>query len=288
MTRDDGTTLALVPADLDSDTGTAPGRPAESTSGSPAQRPLTARSVLASVLLGSEPAVLPVHALVRVGAIFGLAEGTVRTALSRMAAAGELVHHDDGHYELAGPLVERQERQRTGRSAQVPDWSGAWDVRVVLPGARSTIERADLRRAASVLRLAELRDGVWLRPDNLDTRRFPVATATMAGQCQHLSAHPDHDVELAARLWDLAGWTDTARDLRRRMAALAERIGSGDTTALRPGFELSAAVLRHFNQDPLLPRELLPRRWEGSHLRADYDRWDAAYRTLLRTWLRAT
>ena len=42
--------------------------------------PLTTRSVLASTLLGTRPPRLPVGRLVRAGALFGIAEGTVRTA----------------------------------------------------------------------------------------------------------------------------------------------------------------------------------------------------------------
>ena len=39
--------------------------------------------------------------------------------------------------------------------------------------------------------------------------------------------------------------------------------------------------------DPLLPSELLPGRWPGDALRAEYDRYDAAYRAVLRAYLRA-
>jgi len=253
----------------------------------PPERPLTARSVLASTLLGTEPPVMPPHALVRAGAVFGLAEGTVRTALSRMAAAGELVRHHDGRYELAGALLERQARQRASRTPPPPVWSGSWEMWVVNAGARASAERAELRRAALTMRLAELRDGVWLRPDNLDPGRFPVARGVVAGQCRGFTTHPDHDDELAAGLWDLAEWGRGAHELRRRMARLSGRLDDGDTDALRPGFLLAAAVLRHFNADPLLPRELLGRHWEGDRLRRDFDRYDTAYRALLRRWLRS-
>jgi phenylacetic acid degradation operon negative regulatory protein len=47
---------------------------------------------------------------------------------------------------------------------------------------------------------------------------------------------------------------------------------------------LSAAVLRHLQADPLLPGELLPRRWPGAELRALYDDFDAAYRAVLADW----
>ena len=90
--------------------------------------------------------------------------------------------------------------------------------------------------------------------------------------------------ELAASLWDLEGWVGTAHELRRAMHELVGPLEAGRPEALAPGFVLSAAVLRHFLADPLLPRELLPRHWPGRALRDDYDRYDAAYRALLRDW----
>ena len=48
----------------------------------------------------------------------------------------------------------------------------------------------------------------------------------------------------------------------------------------------SAAVLRQFQADPLLAEELLPRAWPGTGLRTDYDRFDAAYRAVLREYFR--
>lgn len=88
---------------------------------------------------------------------------------------------------------------------------------------------------------------------------------------------------LVGRLWDLAAWSDRAAELVRALATL-EPAGP---EALAPGFELSAAVLRHLQADPLLPTELLPRSWPGGLLRAAYDDWDARYRATLREWSRA-
>ncbi len=62
-------------------------------------RPLTTRSVLLSTLLGAHPPRLRARHLVRVGRLFGIAEGTVRVALSRMVADGDVVQEGD-------PLVE--------------------------------------------------------------------------------------------------------------------------------------------------------------------------------------
>src|SRR3954467_7316333 len=93
--------------------------------------PLPTRSVVASTLLGTRPPRLPVGRLVRAGALFGIAEGTVRTALSRMAAAGE-VEAAGGGYRLSGRLVERQQRQDASRAAtRLVPWSGRWWMAIV-------------------------------------------------------------------------------------------------------------------------------------------------------------
>jgi phenylacetic acid degradation operon negative regulatory protein len=69
------------------------------------------------------------------------------------------------------------------------------------------------------------------------------------------------------------------------MASLVGPLEAGDRGSLRDEFVLSAAVLRQFQVDPLLPASLLPHDWPGADLRKDYDRYDAAYRALLLAWL---
>jgi phenylacetic acid degradation operon negative regulatory protein len=86
-------------------------------------RPLTARSVLASVLLGTDPPWLPTTLLVRTAGLFGISEGSTRTALSRMVGSGEAVA-EDGGYRLAGRLVARQARQSASRRAETRRWPG--------------------------------------------------------------------------------------------------------------------------------------------------------------------
>jgi len=88
-------------------------------------------------------------------------------------------------------------------------------------------------------------------------------------------------------LWDLAAWAAHASELRRAMDALLPALDTGDTARLAEGFITSAAVLRHLQADPLLPPELLPPDWPGDALRSEYDRYDAAYRAVLRSWFRA-
>jgi len=242
---------------------------------------LTARSVIASTLLGTEPPRLPGRVLVRVGELFGITEGTVRTALSRMVTSGELMS-DDGSYELSGPrLLERQARQSASRRATRHVWHGAWVMAIVVGERRAADARADLRTALEAMRLCELREGVWLRPDNIDVT-WP---AVVDEQCTIVHAR-DVDPALVTRLWTLDQWAGRANGLRADMADLVELLERGATSALADGFVVSAAVLRHFQADPLLPEELLPRAWPGASLRTEYDRFDTAYRALLREYFR--
>lgn len=242
---------------------------------------LTARSVIASTLLGTEPPRLPGRVLVRVGDLFGISEGTIRTALSRMVASGELTT-DDGSYHLSGPrLLERQARQSASRRATRHRWHGAWVMAIVISERRSPEARADLRVALESARLAELREGVWLRPDNIDVT-WP---AVVDEQCTIVHAR-DVDPSLAMRLWPLDAWAAQAYELRDEIARLVRPLEDGDTGALAEGFVVSAAVLRHFQADPLLPEELLSRDWPGTALREEYDRFDRAYRALLREYFR--
>ncbi len=294
--------------------GAGRGRSGSPTPAPSSGRPFTARSVVASTLLGVEPPRLPTRLLVRSGELFGISPGTTRVAISRMVAAGELVVDGDAH-RLAGRLLERQARQQASRSPRRRRWGGEWILAVVTETRRPVAARAELRAAMSVLRRAEWREGVWLRPDNLDESWAGPAQAVVAAQCHQFVGRPesfdgsadagfagapadhldptsatgrpdDPSAELAARLWDLDAWAGRAVELRGQVGHLARRLDDGDTAALAPAFVLSADVLRHLLADPLLPPELLAPDWPGDGLRSDYDRYDQAFKRLWRDWFR--
>jgi phenylacetic acid degradation operon negative regulatory protein len=240
--------------------------------------PFTTRSVLASALLGMDPPELPVAQLVRLGGLFGISANRVRVALSRMVAAGEAGTDGAGTYRLAGHLRQRQARQSASRSGTTNPYQGQWWVAVVTTTGSAADVRTARRRHLAYARLAELREGVWMRPDNV-TVELPSG---LAADVELMTARPGDPGRLAGALWDLAAWSGRAHALRREMTALAP-----DTAdALAPGFELSAAVLRHLQADPLLPEVLLPPDWPGMELRHEYDRWDVRYRATLREWSR--
>jgi phenylacetic acid degradation operon negative regulatory protein len=120
---------------------------------------------------------------------------------------------------------------------------------------------------------------VWMRPANLAVQ----LPAPVHGDIELMTARPEDPVALTHRLWDLPAWSARALGLLVDLQVLTPDAPE----ALAPGFELSAAVLRHLQADPLLPASLLPVDWPGAHLRATYEQWDARYRTTLRQWSRA-
>lgn len=262
-------------------------------------RPLTARSVLASTLLGTHPPTLPTSVLVAAARLFGVSDSAARTALSRLASSGDVVA-DNGSYRLVGPMLERQQRQDVGRSGRRRRWSGEWVMVVISGPPRSPAERSHRRARLERSRLAELRDGVWVRPDNLDPAAPPfvdsggrpgdgpgagdggLGTDAIVGR---FTPDPASRAGLAVdELWDLDRWQRRAEGLCELVSELTPGLEQGDETLLARGFVVSAAVLRLFQRDPLLPDELLPPDWPGAQLRETYDRFDTAYRALLRAW----
>ena len=248
------------------------------------ERPLSARSVMASLLLGRTPPAAPVGDLVRWCARFGISEGTARVALHRMVAKEELDARD-GVYRLAGRLARRQARQETSLAPDVRPWSGEWRMAAVVTTRRAASTRAELRDAMRRLHLAEAREGVWLRPDNL-TFEMP---AVAARQCEWFVARPDDDpVALATRLFRPARWAARARELDRHLAAMTARLGADGHDVVADAFVAGAAALRHIGTDPLLPSELLPADWPGDALRARYAEYQRAFDGVARRWFRAS
>lgn len=118
-------------------------------------------------------------------------------------------------------------------------------------------DRAALRTALASARLAELREGVWLRPANL-VRPSPGSDAAL----RTFPARPGGDpVGLAATLWGLDAW---ARETDRTPEQLAATTGGPVRLAV------AAHLVRHLATDPLLPPELQPPGWPADRARAAY------------------
>jgi len=252
-------------------------------------RPLTARSVIASLLLGMRPPRLSAARLVQWCGLFDIAEGTARVALSRMVERGECTTAE-GTYELVGRMRARQPAQEWSLAPATESSSGAWRMAVVDPGPRSAGERAALRDAMRRLRYAETREGLWTRPANLPRRSAPEDAWRVAeAQCTWWTAYPDESGrDLADRLFVPHDWAKRARVLGDRLAAVTRALDAGDHAALVPGFVTGAAALAHVRADPVLPPEFCPRSWPGNRLRDGYRAYQGGFAVAVRDWFRAS
>ena len=127
---------------------------------------MPARSVVLSVLLGAHPAWASAAELIRLTSDFGIKEATLRVALTRMVSAGDLVRSADG-YRLSDRLLARQRRQDDAMRPQLRPWHGLWTTLIVTSVGTDARTRATLRTTLQHKRFGELREGVWMRPDNL-------------------------------------------------------------------------------------------------------------------------
>lgn len=217
---------------------------------------MTARSVVLSVLLGAHPASATAAELLRLTADFDIRESTVRVALTRMVGAGDLVRSEDG-YRLSDRLLARQRRQDNAIDPPMRPWDGQWTTLVVTSVGNDARTRAGLRFTLQDNRFGELREGVWLRPDNLESD----LPAEVLDRARVLRSRDEDPGGLAAQLWDLSGWARGGTRLLDEMAAAADIPGR---------FVVAAGIVRHLLTDPVLPDELLPAGWPGAALRKTY------------------
>ncbi len=217
---------------------------------------LTARSVVLSVLLGAHPAWATASELIRLTSDFDLRESTVRVALTRMVSAGDLVRSADG-YRLSDRLLERQRRQDDALDPRLRPWSGDWTMLVITSVGTDARTRAALRTSLQRNRFGELREGVWLRTDNLEV----ALPSDVVQRGRLMTVRDEAPAELAGRLWDLTGWAAEGRRLLDEMSSAAD---------VPARFVVAAAIVRHLLTDPVLPAELLPADWPGAALRAAY------------------
>jgi phenylacetic acid degradation operon negative regulatory protein len=225
-------------------------------------QPLSARSIVLSLLLGAHPPQRHVRHLLGSAELFGVSESALRVALTRMTSAGEL-ERDNGVYRLNARLLERQRRQDESINAQTVPWSGDWEQAIVVVSGRAAADRAQLRSDLTALRLSELREGVWMRPANLE-REWP---RELEPSLTRFTARPTSPAsELVAALWDLPGWSATGEALLKHF--------SGTTDPLTR-LTAAAAIVHHLTTDPVLPDELLPADWPGARLRETYAAYQA-------------
>ncbi len=224
---------------------------------------------------------------------FGLSEGAVRTALSRMTAKSWLRTRRVGRnafYELT-PRGRRLLEEGQARIYQ-PSWDQPWDERWFLlaysipEDARRLRDR--LRDRLAWLGFGSLGNGLWISPH--DVRAQVAELSGQLGLEEHLECFRATRVggspvrELVAKCWDLDAVNAHYRAFLERWTPRLERLrarnGRGPATSEEECYTLRFELIHEFRafplEDPYLPRALLPEGWEGERattlFRALHDR----------------
>jgi phenylacetic acid degradation operon negative regulatory protein len=255
---------------------------------------VSAKSLILDLLSTLRRGSMPVRALVEAAALLGVAEGSVRVALTRLLAAGLVERDERGSYRLGAGAQAVSERVAGWRrlDERVRAWNGAWlavlaavpSSRAAVPSGRAAVPsgraavpsgrgavpsgrgaRAAHARALRLLGFRELARGVAVRPDNLaggiDAVRAELARLGLApGAIVAALRELDEITEARARsLWDagalVAGYRRGVRSLDTSRRRLATRSGPD---AMVESFRLGGAMLRLLALDPLLPEPIVP------------------------------
>ncbi len=249
----------------------------------------SAKSLILDLLQSLRGRSMPVRALVEAGALFGLAENSVRVALVRLLARGLVERDGPGRYRLAASAqpISRRVGGWSSADARTLRWNGSWVGAFVHGLARG--DRPGRRRdarALAFLGFAELEPGLFIRPDNLrggvaQTRRELYALGLDPAARVLAASQLDDESETRARqLWDGASLVRGQREAREHVERSAARLPRlRREAAMVETFLVGGRAIRQIALDPCLPEEIAPlseRRALVAAMR-DYDRTGRAH-----------
>jgi len=217
-----------------------------------------------------------IGSLIRVLADFGISERLVRTSMYRLAKDGWLVADQIGrrsYYQLTEDGAERF-HEATQRIYGEPrqSWSGEWCL--VLTGAVSSEQRDAVRKELSWLGFGPVSVDVMARPapdiEDLETMLARVGVADeVVVMCARATESQRNDVliNFVRNSWNLA-------DIEARYEVFSERFlpvlaAVRKASVVEPciAFQIRTLLLQEYRKlllrDPILPAELLPKRWHG-------------------------
>jgi phenylacetic acid degradation operon negative regulatory protein len=227
---------------------------------------ITASSFVLDLLSTLRRGAMPVRALVEAAALFEIAEGSVRVALTRLLGEGLVERDERGLYRLGAAAEPVRSRVATWRDlgSQLREWSGAW-IGVFDARAPTRLEQRRSRRALDLLGFRALARGLEVRPDNLaggidrvrdELAALGLAPGAVVCELRGLDAVTD---ARARSLWEADALVARYRKHCREIAASTRRLGTAaGERAMVESFRVGGAALRTLAKDPLLPEPIVP------------------------------
>jgi phenylacetic acid degradation operon negative regulatory protein len=229
----------------------------------------TAKSLILDLLSTLAGGTMPVSALVRAGELFGIAENSLRVALARLVAAGQVERDERGRYRMGRQAAPIDRRVTSWRriSERIRPWADRWvGVHTGAVSARASDRQVQRReRALRFLGFGELSPGLSVRPDNLKggipaIRTELASLGVEAGVLVFEIDALDPATDARARgLWDVAGLCSGYRQSLSDIEASERHLQSvTEEEAMVESFLLGGRVIRQLVLDPLLPEPILP------------------------------
>ena len=231
---------------------------------------VSAKAVVLEVLSAGESiyeGTLPVRSLVQAASVFDIAENSVRVAIVRLRADGLLKSPARGEYRL-GPSAQMVNEKIHGWrtvATRVGEWDGSWVSAFTADLSRT--DRPALRRRLRALRFLgfeELRQGLFVRPNNLtpgiegirdELCALGLDTEAPVFRMERLSSA---DEGRARAMWDSAALEQSYSRLHRDIDLATTRLEELPLNdALREVFLLGREGIRQVVLDPLLPAPLI-------------------------------
>jgi len=216
----------------------------------------------------------------------------VRSCLRRLVSEGLFVREGgsgkDASFELTpdgmaalGATMERT-RLAYGQDAAGRGWDRQWRLVAFAVPEQKRVARDAFRDQLRALGGAAIQGGLYVSPHQWHkdvkarAERFGIADAVTLSTTDDLDIGGETDPrEITRRLWPIAELAQRYRDFIQRFsfvpdsltAMRRERRRLPDTEFLPGALAMSVAYVGCFNDDPLLPPELLPRPWPGREAR---------------------
>ncbi|MFF3245933.1 PaaX family transcriptional regulator C-terminal domain-containing protein [Streptomyces sp. NPDC002870] len=245
------------------------------------------------------PTRLLVHAMVRedgtvdagelytVAGTLGMSDQQVRLCIKRLVAEGGFTHEGRGRKALlratadvTGSLAPNVGYVRYAYQqdhGQAP-WDGIWHLFAFAIPESARAARDILRDTLLKLGAAAVQGGLYVSANPIE--EHVEAQARHLGILDAVTFLTSGDLrigehraptELASALWPLAEIADRYDRLavlaQARLDQLDAAASPTDTERLTIAIELAAEFTRAMEPDPLLPPELLPQPWTGTHAR---------------------
>ncbi len=197
----------------------------------------------------------------------GIADGVVRTAMSRLAADGWLERRRVGRQSFYGLAARGRETFREASAhiyhPQPPVWAGHFDL--VLTDR--TADRERVRAGMTAAGFGLLAPDTWIAPGGHPPATVPgrVLTLDLSGDAETARA-------LAARVWPLERMAAAYTRFVDAFTPVRDTLAAGravqDLDALAARVLLVHEFRRIVLRDPLLPAAILPPAWPGAAARA--------------------